>query len=103
MNALVSQHNILLSINHRSILSVRRNVQTGSKELPVSYSAVTEGRSGYEVDHLLTSNAEVKNEWRYTSTLSKFSWLCQEQLHQYLISSLEIGFEQDKTYLLAAF
>ena len=49
MNVVISQHNIPWSINHLLVLSVLRNVQTGSEVIPASYSAVTAGSLGVKV------------------------------------------------------
>jgi hypothetical protein len=51
-----------------------QNVQTNCGAHPASYSMLTTVLSqgvnqlGREVDHLLPSSADVKNEWSYTST-----------------------------------
>jgi hypothetical protein len=64
--------------------SLHHRIQNGSGSHPASYPRDTRGSSpggvrqpGREADHLLPSNAEVKNAWSYTSTRQYvFTALC---------------------------
>jgi hypothetical protein len=57
--------------------SVLHRVQIGSGAHPASYPMGTGVIAvGHEADHLTSSNAEVKNTWIYTSTLSHMSSWC---------------------------
>ena len=63
---------VRISVEKRDT-SLLRNVQTGSKTRPASYSIFTGGSFrvkclGREVNHWPPSTAEIKNEWSHSST-----------------------------------